>query len=224
MSHDREFLKKTCTHTLELSRGQLTMYPGNVDAYLANVEERREHDRRVNATTLTKRTQLETFIAKNRAKASTASQARSKAKQLDRLELIQVEGAEADSAISASPRSSRGKARPCGPSTSRSATRTARSPATCTSKSITARASASSATTARARRRFCAPSAVRSPPVAGEVNWGYGCQVGVYAQHVYTTLPDRTTRCSNTSNTRPLRSHRRSTSKTSPAAFCSAAR
>ena len=28
VSHDREFLKKTCTHTLEISRGQLTMYPG----------------------------------------------------------------------------------------------------------------------------------------------------------------------------------------------------
>src|SRR3954462_3241679 len=77
VSHDREFLKRTCTHTLELSRGQLTMFPGNVDAYLANLEERREHDRRVNATVLTKRRQLETFIAKNRAKASTASQAKS---------------------------------------------------------------------------------------------------------------------------------------------------
>ena len=51
------------------------MFPGDVEAYLANVEERREHDRRVNATTLAKRRQLETFIAKNRAKASTASQA-----------------------------------------------------------------------------------------------------------------------------------------------------
>src|SRR3954469_9958674 len=81
VSHDREFLKKTCSHTLELSRGQLTMYPGNVDAYLTNLAERREHDLRVNATTLSKRRQLETFINKNRARASTASQAKSKAKQ-----------------------------------------------------------------------------------------------------------------------------------------------
>ena len=94
VSHDREFLKKTCTHTLELSRGELTMYPGGVDAYLANVEERLEHDRRVNATTLSKRRQLETFIAKNRANASTASQARSKAKQLERLKLVHIDGAE----------------------------------------------------------------------------------------------------------------------------------
>src|SRR5687767_14434196 len=94
VSHDREFLKRTCTHTLELSRGRLTMYPGDVDAYLANLAERREHDRRVNATTLTKRRQLETFINKNRAKASTASQAKNKQKQLDRLQLIEIEGPE----------------------------------------------------------------------------------------------------------------------------------
>jgi ATP-binding cassette subfamily F protein 3 len=30
-------------------------------------------------------------------------------------------------------------------------------------------------------------------PVAGEVIWGYGCQVGVYAQHVYTSLPEQKT-------------------------------
>jgi ATP-binding cassette subfamily F protein 3 len=27
-------------------------------------------------------------------------------------------------------------------------------------------------------------------PVAGEVRWGFGCKIGVYAQHVYTSLPD----------------------------------
>src|SRR5690606_18058641 len=37
----------------------------------------------------------ETFINKNRANANTASQARNKAKQLDRLELVEVTGAEA---------------------------------------------------------------------------------------------------------------------------------
>jgi ATP-binding cassette, subfamily F, member 3 len=31
------------------------------------------------------------------------------------------------------------------------------------------------------------------PPLDGELNWGYGCQVGVYAQHVYTTLPENKT-------------------------------
>ena len=30
-------------------------------------------------------------------------------------------------------------------------------------------------------------------PTAGEVVWGFGCQVGIYAQHVYTSLPNQKT-------------------------------
>jgi ATP-binding cassette subfamily F protein 3 len=30
-------------------------------------------------------------------------------------------------------------------------------------------------------------------PLAGEVRWGYGCDLGVYAQHVYTGLPEKST-------------------------------
>ncbi len=30
-------------------------------------------------------------------------------------------------------------------------------------------------------------------PLAGEVRWGYGCQIGIYAQHVYTSLPEEQT-------------------------------
>ena len=91
VSHDRAFLKATCTQTLELSRGKLTMYPGQIDRFLEYSEERREHDRRVNATVAAKQKQLQRFIEKNRANASTASQARSKAKQLERLQTSEVE-------------------------------------------------------------------------------------------------------------------------------------
>ena len=45
VSHDREFLKKTCNHTLEIARGQLTMYPGTVEAYLGQ-RRRAPHARR----------------------------------------------------------------------------------------------------------------------------------------------------------------------------------
>jgi ATP-binding cassette subfamily F protein 3 len=31
------------------------------------------------------------------------------------------------------------------------------------------------------------------PPLAGEIRWGYGCRIGVYAQHVYTNLPEQQT-------------------------------
>ncbi|MEL7337182.1 MAG: ATP-binding cassette domain-containing protein, partial [Planctomycetota bacterium] len=86
VSHDRAFLKATCQQTLSLQRGKLTMFPGKIDAFLEFQEERREHDLRVNATVMAKQKQLQRFIDKNRANASTASQARSKAKQLERLE------------------------------------------------------------------------------------------------------------------------------------------
>src|SRR5271163_2517194 len=44
VSHDRAFLAATCTHTLDLSRGKLTMYPGKIDAFLEYQRERLEHD------------------------------------------------------------------------------------------------------------------------------------------------------------------------------------
>ena len=192
VSHDREFLKKTCTHTLELSRGQLTMYPGNVEAYMANVEERQEHDRRVNATTLTKRKQLETFIAKNRAKASSASQAKSKAKQLERLKLIHIEGAEASVRFKfpdIEPRQ--------GP-----AVRTKHLdigyPAHTVARDVHVEVEHGTRVgivgdNGQGKTTFLRTVCESLAPVGGEVIWGYGCQVGVYAQHVYTSLPEEKT-------------------------------
>src|SRR6187200_938766 len=92
VSHDRAFLRSTCTHTLDLSRGKLTMFPGKIDAYLENQKERRERDERTNATVMAKRKHLEEFIAKNKARASTATRARSKSKQLEKLEMVDVFG------------------------------------------------------------------------------------------------------------------------------------
>src|SRR5882724_6526191 len=46
VSHDRAFLAATCTHTLGLSRGKLTAFPGKVDAYLEAQREKREHEER----------------------------------------------------------------------------------------------------------------------------------------------------------------------------------
>ncbi|MCC7473852.1 MAG: ABC-F family ATP-binding cassette domain-containing protein [Pirellulales bacterium] len=189
VSHDREFLKKTCTHTLELARGQLTMFPGNVDAYLANLEERREHDRRVNATTLTKRRQLETFIAKNRAKASTASQAKSKAKQLERLELIHVEGAEATVRFhfpDVEPRQ--------GPA-ARTKQLSIGYPDRTVAREVHVEIDHGTRVgivgdNGQGKTTFLRTVCGSLEPLAGEVTWGFGCQVGVYAQHVYTTLPE----------------------------------
>ena len=66
------------------------MFPGKIDAHRENQAERRKQDERVNAGVLAKKKHLEEFIAKNKARASTATLAKSKAKQLERLELTAI--------------------------------------------------------------------------------------------------------------------------------------
>ncbi len=190
VSHDREFLMKTCSHTLEVSRGQLTMFPGTVEAYLTNLEERREHDVRVNQATLAKRKQLETFINKNRANANTASQARSKAKQLERLELVEVAGAEATVSFrfpTIEPR--RG---PAVRATDLAIGYPDRTVATDIQVEIEHGSRVGIVgDNGQGKTTFLRSVCGSLPPIAGELKWGYGCQVGVYAQHVYTTLDER---------------------------------
>jgi ATP-binding cassette subfamily F protein 3 len=190
VSHDREFLMKTCTHTLEISRGQLTMFPGTVEAYLTNLEERREHDERVNSATLAKRKQLETFINKNRANANTASQARSKAKQLERLELVEVAGAEATVSFkfpTIEPRR--------GPAV-RATDLAIGYPDRRVADDIQVEIEHGSRVgivgdNGQGKTTFLRTVCGSLEPRGGELKWGYGCQVGVYAQHVYTTLDER---------------------------------
>jgi ATP-binding cassette subfamily F protein 3 len=192
VSHDRTFLKKTCTHTLELSRGKLSMFPGDVEQYLKHVEERREHDLRVNAATLAKRRQLETFIAKNRANANTASQARNKAKQLERLELLDIAGAESSVQFSfpeIEPRQ--------GPA-ARTIGLAIGYPDLEVAKDIHVEVEHGSLVgvvgdNGQGKTTFLRTLCGSLEPLEGDIKWGFGCQIGVYAQHVYTTLPEEKT-------------------------------
>src|SRR6478609_9237637 len=46
VSHDRAFLGATCTQTLDIARGKLTLFPGPVEAFIEHQHERREHEER----------------------------------------------------------------------------------------------------------------------------------------------------------------------------------
>src|SRR4051812_31843126 len=58
VSHDRSFLNSTCTHTLDLSRGKLTSYPGKIDAFLEFEKENRARWEREREAIMTKRRHL----------------------------------------------------------------------------------------------------------------------------------------------------------------------
>ncbi len=90
VSHDREFLKRTCDHTLEVENGQLVLYPGDVEEYFGFKEEQLKQAEAYNRGVDKKREQLQTFIDKFKAKATTATRAQSKMKQLAKLKTIEI--------------------------------------------------------------------------------------------------------------------------------------
>ncbi len=91
VSHDREFLKRTCDHTLEVENGRVELYPGDVEAYFEFKEEILRQQAAHNKTVEKKREQLQEFVDRFRAKASTASRAKSKMKQMQKLTTINIE-------------------------------------------------------------------------------------------------------------------------------------
>ena len=192
VSHDRAFLGATCSSTLDLTRGKLVMFPGKIDAFLEYQQERREHEERTNATVLAKRRQLEEFIAKNKARASTATRARSKSKQLERLEVIETAGDEPTANIRA-PRVEPRK----GPAL-RCRGLTIGYPEHKVAAQIDLEIDHGSRVAVvgdngQGKSTFLRTIVDSLRPLAGEVRWGYGCQIGIYAQHVYTSLPEQKT-------------------------------
>ena len=91
VSHDREFLKRTCDHTLEVERGQATLFPGGLEDWFEFKEDRLALARRTNAVVLQKRAQLQGFIDRFGAKNTKASQAKSKRKEMARLRTIRID-------------------------------------------------------------------------------------------------------------------------------------
>jgi ATP-binding cassette subfamily F protein 3 len=91
ISHDRAFLDRTVTKVVELHDGALDLYSGNYSAY--EVEKARRRAALIAAKDLQdqKVAQLERFVERFRAKASKAAQARSKEKQLEKIERIVID-------------------------------------------------------------------------------------------------------------------------------------
>lgn len=91
ISHDREFLRSTCKQTLEIANGKAVYFPGALDLYLEHKATQEEFTRRYNKKIAREKRHLQSFVDRFRYKASKASQAQSKLKQLHKLKAMEIE-------------------------------------------------------------------------------------------------------------------------------------
>lgn len=192
VSHDRAFLKATCSQTLELAKGKLTMFPGKIHDFLEFREERREHDRRVNATVIAKQKQLKQFIDKNRANAATASQARSKAKQLEKLQTVELEIDEPTVNIRAP------RVQPRQGTAVRCEELSIGYPGHVVADDISleiehGQRAAIVGDNGQGKTTMLRTLVHSLEPLEGRLKWGHGIEIGTYAQHVYSSLDERQT-------------------------------
>ena len=95
ISHDREFLNALVGSIVEIAQSKLLRYRGNWDSYVAQKAAREEQQLSAYKNQQKEIASLQLFADRFRAKASKASQAQSKLKQIDRMEKIAAPTAQA---------------------------------------------------------------------------------------------------------------------------------
>ncbi|MEI6350069.1 MAG: ABC-F family ATP-binding cassette domain-containing protein [Verrucomicrobiota bacterium] len=90
ISHDREFLNALVGSIVEISQKRLNRYRGNWDKYVTEKAAREEQQMAAYKNQQKEIAALQEFADRFRAKASKASQAQSKLKQIDRMEKIEA--------------------------------------------------------------------------------------------------------------------------------------
>jgi len=94
ISHDREFIKKTCTQTVELEHGAMTKFPQGLDEYFAEKERSLALKKKTNVKIEKQKAHLKAFYDRFAAKASKASSAQSKLKQYEKLQTLDIKTSE----------------------------------------------------------------------------------------------------------------------------------
>ena len=90
VSHDREFLDRLCTKIVETERGISTTYLGNYSAYLQQKAEARLAQGATFERQQKEIAKQQEFIEKFRASATRSTQAKSREKQLDKVERVEA--------------------------------------------------------------------------------------------------------------------------------------
>ncbi len=96
ISHDRAFLNALCTGMIELRGQRLHEYTGNYDDFLLERVARKERQQAMFKNQQREIAHLQTFVDRFGAKASMASRAKSKEKQIARLEEVAIDEPEDD--------------------------------------------------------------------------------------------------------------------------------
>jgi len=90
ISHDREFLRRTTDHILEIEAGDFTKYGGNIDDYFEQKELLRSQLEARAMSMAAKKQEVLDFAARFGAKASKARQVQSRIRQMNKMETIEL--------------------------------------------------------------------------------------------------------------------------------------
>lgn len=90
ISHDRSFLMNVCEYTMEIDRGDIELYAGNVNDYEAYKEEQLSFNIKFNQKIDQQKKHLMEFVTRFGAKATKATQAQSKLKQIRKLKPVEI--------------------------------------------------------------------------------------------------------------------------------------
>ena len=90
VSHDREFLDRLCTKIVETERGISTIYPGNYSSYLQQKAEIKAAQSATYERQQKEIAKQQEFIERFRASATRSTQAKSREKQLEKVDLVEA--------------------------------------------------------------------------------------------------------------------------------------
>ena len=88
ITHDRDFMDSVTTHTMGIIRKRLNIIQGDTHKFYQQLKADEELYEKQKISQEKKVKELEEFIAKNKARASTAALAQSKVKQLEKMEML----------------------------------------------------------------------------------------------------------------------------------------
>jgi ATP-binding cassette subfamily F protein 3 len=88
ITHDRDFMDAVVTHTMGIVRKNLRIIAGDTHKYYEQLRSSDELHEKQKISQDKKVKELEDFIARNKARASTAALAQSKVKQLEKMDLL----------------------------------------------------------------------------------------------------------------------------------------